>query len=80
MTPKRPVLRPLLSAGLLALLAACASDADFRRADEASCAGYGFTPGTDAFASCLQRENLGRRYSLPPTGLYGWYGAAGWGW
>ena len=31
---------------------------ELRREDEATCTGYGFHPGTDAFASCLQRESL----------------------
>jgi hypothetical protein len=73
-------LRPLLLGAALALLAACASDEDFRRADQAACSGYGFNSGTAEFASCLQRENLARRYRQPPPGLFGWYGAAGWAW
>ena len=45
-------------------LASCWSPADIRRHDEAVCAGYGFKPGTEAFAACLQRENLARQYVL----------------
>lgn len=71
----RGLRRILLAACLPGLLAACATDADFRRADEASCASYGFTPGSDGFAACLQRESLARRYQPPPAGFYGWYGA-----
>ena len=67
--------RLLLTAALLGALAACASAEDFRRADEAACTSYGFTPGTSEFASCLQRESLARRYDRP--GFYGWYGGAG---
>jgi hypothetical protein len=40
-----------------------------------------FHPGTDAFASCLQKESLARRYwgPSPPTysGWGYWWGAAG---
>ena len=57
-------------------LASCVSPEEVRREDEATCAGYGFQAGTDAFASCLQKESLARRYwdSLPPP-YWGW----GWG-
>lgn len=76
------LVRQLLCVLLLAPLLACATAEDFRRADQASCTSYGFTPGTEAFAACLQRENLARQYrtALPPPGFYGWYGgfAAGW--
>jgi hypothetical protein len=65
----------VFSAALLALLAGCATEEDFRRADATACTGYGFTPGSDAFAACLQREDLARRYDRPAAGLYGWYGA-----
>ena len=37
-------------------LASCVSPEELRREDEATCAGYGFHPGTDAFASCLQER------------------------
>ena len=33
---------------------------ELRREDEAACAGYGFQSGTNAFASCLQKESLAR--------------------
>jgi hypothetical protein len=39
-------------------LASCVSPEELRREDEATCTGYGFHPGTDAFASCLQKESL----------------------
>ena len=32
-------------------LASCVSSEELRREDEATCAGYGFHPGTDAFAT-----------------------------
>jgi len=41
---------------VLALVAACVSPEELRRQDEATCAGYGFHPGTDAFSACLQQE------------------------
>lgn len=51
-----------LASALMLLVAACASPEELRRRDEAVCASYGFQPGTPEFASCLQRENIARRY------------------
>lgn len=47
----------------LALAAGCSTiTPEERRAmDEAECRDYGFSPGTDAFAECLQRIELDRR-------------------
>jgi hypothetical protein len=61
-------------------LASCVSPEELRREDEATCAGYGFHPGTDAFATCLQRESLARRTltSYPPYWGWGYWGGA-WG-
>jgi hypothetical protein len=60
-------------------LASCVSSEELRRQDEATCSGYGFHPGTDAFASCLQQESLARRYwAAPPAPYWGW-GSWGWG-
>ena len=57
-------------------LTSCASLEELRREDEATCAGFGFHPGTDAFASCLQKESLARRYwDVSPPPYWGW----GWG-
>lgn len=42
----------VLTAGLLAL-AGCVSPEEQRAADQQTCAGYGFAPGTDAFAHCM---------------------------
>jgi hypothetical protein len=56
-------------------LTACVSPEELRREDEATRTGYGFHAGTDAFASCLQKENLARRYYAPPAPYWGW----GWG-
>lgn len=43
-------------------LAGCVSvsPAERRAADENQCRSYGFRPGTDAFAACLQRIDLSR--------------------
>jgi hypothetical protein len=53
-------------------LAPCVCPEELRREDEATCVGYGFHAGTDAFASCLQKESLARRAltSYPP--YWGW--------
>ena len=64
------------------ILASCVSPEELRREDEATCADYGFRPGTDAFASCLQKESLARRYWGPaPPSYWGWgyWWGAGWG-
>jgi hypothetical protein len=34
-------------------LTSCVSQEELRREDEATCAGYGFHPNTEAFATCL---------------------------
>ena len=69
----------------LALTASCVSPEELRRQHEAVCTGYGFKPRTNDFANCLQRENLARRYAIPPAppppywenwGYWGrWWGA-----
>jgi hypothetical protein len=62
-------------------LTSCVSPEELRREDEATCAGYGFHPNTDAFATCLQRESLSRRaltsYPLPPYWGMGDIGVGG---
>ncbi|MGC2201410.1 MAG: hypothetical protein WA633_14880 [Stellaceae bacterium] len=63
-------------------LTSCVSPEELRRDDEAACAGYGFHPNTDAFATCLQRESLARRASTsyPPLPyLGGGYWGGPWG-
>jgi hypothetical protein len=60
-------------------LTSCVSPEELRREDEATCAGYGFRSGTDAFATCLQRESLSRRLAPPPYWGWGYWGG-GWGW
>jgi hypothetical protein len=75
-------LRPILLVCALALvLASCVSPEELRREDEATCTGYGFHAGTDAFAGCLQKESLARRYlSAPPPPYWGyWDGTGPWG-
>ena len=62
-----------LALGLaLASLGACASSEELRQEDEAACISFGFHPGTNDFAACLQRESLARRYALnPPYAAWG---------
>ena len=64
-------------------LASCVSPEELRRGEgEATCTGYGFLPGTDAFANCLQKESLAWRYwAAPPPPYWGWgsWWGAGWG-
>jgi hypothetical protein len=66
---------------LMLPLVSCVSPDELRREDEAICTGYGFHPGTDAFASCLQKESLARRYWAAPPPYWGWgpWWDAGWG-
>ena len=63
----RRILEFVLAMCALALAASCVSPEELRREDEARCAGYGFKPGTNDFANCLQRESLARRYAIPPA-------------
>lgn len=58
----------LIAACCVALLAlaGCASPEQLRAQDEAACSSYGFRPGTDDFAACLQREDLARTYYARP--------------
>lgn len=50
----------LISTGLVATLAGCGLDDTLHRMDLATyqrqCSEFGFTPGTDAFAQCMQRQ------------------------
>jgi len=73
-------LAPIAWALAFASLAACVSPGELRHEDEAACLSFGFQPGTNDFAACLQRESLARRYELtpqyplwgPPWGPYWW--------
>ncbi len=56
--------RALAALAAFLTLAGCVSEAELRQQDEAQCTSYGFKPGTDAFAGCVQQENLARRYRL----------------
>jgi hypothetical protein len=49
----------LVAAGLLLGLTGCAVPTERKAQMEASCRTYGFTPGTDAFAACMQQEMMG---------------------
>lgn len=77
----RIALRLAIVAAVLATLAGCESAAQIRQRDATRCAGYGFKPGTDAFANCLQQETLARQYRLdqmqmwsaPPPYGYEWW-------
>jgi len=78
--------RLLLAAGLLSALAGCMSAAEIRARDDTRCRGYGFRPGTDAFARCLQNIDLDRSadqrallYGTGPGFGYG-VGFGGFGW
>lgn len=82
MTPTR--LAALLA--LAASLAGCTSIAERRTYDVARCQSYGFRPGTDAFAGCLQNIDLDRSadrrevFARPGFG-YGYgvgFGRRGW--
>ena len=42
----------------VAVASFCFSPEELRREDEAGCNGYGFKPGTNDFAACLQRESF----------------------
>jgi hypothetical protein len=52
-------------------LASCISPEELRREDDATCTGFGFHPGTDAFAGCLQKESLAPRYWAAPPPVLG---------
>jgi len=66
----------VLAISALALATSCVLPEEVRREDEATCVGYGFHMGTDAFATCLQRESLARRYALAaaPPPYWGYWG------
>ncbi|WP_420848005.1 hypothetical protein [Nitratireductor luteus] len=55
--------RSLLALGFFVFVTGCATmTPEERRAmDEQECRDFGFKPGTDAFAGCLQRIELDRR-------------------
>ena len=59
-------LRLCITASLFAAIAltACASPEQVRAEDEGRCRSYGFQTGTEAFAQCMQREDLTRRREL----------------
>jgi hypothetical protein len=70
------------TAAVLALaLTSCVSPEELRREDDSECAEYCFYPGTEAFANCLQKESLARRYwDVSPAPYWGGgYWGGGWG-
>jgi hypothetical protein len=46
------------------LLAACVSPEQQRAADQQQCVGFGFAPGTDAFANCMLRISQQRQSEI----------------
>jgi hypothetical protein len=63
-----------LAISAFAVEASCVSREELRRQDEAVCTGYGFQPGTNDFADCLQRESLARLYATAPPPYWGYWG------
>ncbi|MRT59004.1 hypothetical protein GJV11_23125 [Enterobacteriaceae bacterium RIT693] len=45
---------------LVALLSGCVSPAEQASMDRTQCSNFGFTPGTDAFAQCMQKTAIHR--------------------
>jgi hypothetical protein len=66
--------RWLLLVFVATALAGCVSAEELHRQDQAACASYGFHPGTNDFAACMQRESLARRYQPPPPPPPVWWG------
>jgi len=54
----RSVLRVVF--GTIALLIGCVSPEEQRAVDPRQCSGYGFAPGTDAFANCMMNASQQR--------------------
>jgi hypothetical protein len=52
--------RLLLLLGIAGSLGGCVTGADLRARDEQRCVGFGFRPGSEAFANCLQNYDLDR--------------------
>lgn len=50
----------ILASLALAALSGCMTAQEIRMADEGRCRGFGFRPGSDAFAKCLQNIDLDR--------------------
>jgi hypothetical protein len=51
---------PAMMTCLVVLLSGCVSPAEQASMDRAQCTGFGFTPGTDAFAQCMQNTTIHR--------------------
>ena len=63
----------------LFVLSGCQSSGERRASDEGVCRSYGFRPGTDGFAQCLQNIDLDRSADRRQV-LDGGYGFGGYGW
>lgn len=53
---------------IFTLLAASVCLGGCQTVDAANCRGYGYTPGTDAFADCMRQQDTFRRQALLSTG------------
>ncbi len=66
--PKQRKLSILGALGLAVLLSGCGVDQALdridREEDQQACTGFGFQPGTDAFATCMQRQSVQRASDL----------------
>ncbi|WP_455871809.1 hypothetical protein [Serratia proteamaculans] len=51
---------PAMMTCLVVLLSGCVSPAEQVSMDRSQCTGFGFTPGTDAFAQCMQNTAIHR--------------------
>ena len=54
----------VILSGIAVGLAGCVSPEEQRAADQQQCAGFGFTPGTDAFASCMLKITQQRQAEI----------------
>lgn len=62
---------PVLLGAVAFGLGGCASAAELRARDIATCQSYGFQEGTNEFAGCVQREQLAREYYWAAPYSYG---------
>ncbi|PKB89434.1 hypothetical protein A8A01_15060 [Ewingella americana] len=51
---------PAMIIGIAVMLSGCVSPAEQASMDRSQCADFGFTPGTDAFAQCMQNTAIHR--------------------
>lgn len=57
----RVLIGVLAVAGVALLITGCASDFD-------RCSGYGYSPGSDGFAACMQSVDISRRNAMAGAG------------